>query len=89
MTAFTRNVVATAFFVAAALPATAGQSANRTSAGVTAVPQPAAVVAAESPTIARCRQHCEALAASAAHDSRKAVTEKQATAKACLRQMAK
>ena len=89
MTTFFRSIVAVAILVGVAGPAMAGQSANRTSSGVSGHPQAAAVATAESVTTARCRQHCDALAASGAHQPHRAVTENQASAKACLVTMAK
>jgi hypothetical protein len=89
MTSVSRSIVAVAILVGVAGPAMAGQSANRTSSGVTGRPQTAAVATAESVTAARCRQHCDALAASASHQPHRTVTEKQASATACLRTMAK
>jgi hypothetical protein len=88
MTSFTRRFSVFALVLGFAVPAVAGQSANRTSSGVTSTQQKAAVMAEESIVSAKCRQHCAALAASAAHQPHKSIVDSQASAARCLRGMA-
>jgi hypothetical protein len=86
MTTFSRNIFAFAIVLGSVMPA-AGQSANRTSSGVAAVPQAATATTPEPASAAKCRQHCGSLAASAGHRPHQNLSETQAKASACRRQM--
>src|SRR3954447_6171943 len=87
MTSLTRNIIAFAFVLGSTIP-TVAQSANRTSSGVQALPQAAAVTTPELASTTKCREHCGALSASAPHQPHRTVAENRATASACVREMA-
>ena len=89
MTTFTRNILTFAFVIGSAMPAFAGQSANRTGGGVANPPQAVGTLASESQTAGKCRQHCASLTAAAPHQPHRNVAENQARAASCFRQMAK
>jgi hypothetical protein len=89
MTTFTRNIFSFAILLGSVMPAAAGQSANKTSSGVSVPPQAATALAPETVTEGKCRAHCGALSASVPHQPHQSVAETQAKASACLRQMSK
>jgi|KBSSwiStaDraftv2_1062776.scaffolds.fasta_scaffold3423401_2 hypothetical protein len=88
MTTFTRNILAFAIVAGFSMPAMAGQSANRTGTGASTPPQAATKTAPESPSAAKCRQHCGSLAASGPHQPHRNVADNTAQSADCLRRMA-
>jgi len=90
MTTFTRNALAFAIVIGTALPAFAGQSANRSTSGVSnrSQPVPASAAVPESPTAAKCREHCGSLTASGPHQTHRNVADSAAQSANCLRKMA-
>jgi hypothetical protein len=89
MTRFTRNILAFAVVVGSAMPAVAGQSANRTGSGAANPPQAVGTLQPESQTAGKCRQHCASLTAAGPHQPHRNVAENQAKAATCFREMSK
>jgi len=88
MTTFTRNILAFAIVAGFSMPAMAGQSANRTTTGASKPPQAATATVPESPTAAKCREHCGSLTASGPHQTHRNVADNAAQSANCLRKMA-